>query len=120
MSSVLMIKVSYALMHTYTHMHACAHAHTRACMHTSNDSNNQDLRLVPISVVIKPYTTCPYNVLLVKTRINVRQTAFLQSSGMLIRGKPALVVLVRMQLPVLKEHSRRRSPAAPAVLLFRV
>jgi hypothetical protein len=34
-----------------------------------SDSNNQGLNLAPIPFVVKPITTCPDNVLLVKTHI---------------------------------------------------
>jgi hypothetical protein len=56
--------------------------------------------------VVKLDTTCPYNVSLVKTSINVVWATFLQSSGIVAQRKPALIVLVQKQLSILEEHIR--------------
>jgi hypothetical protein len=58
-----------------------------------------------IPFVVNPNTTCPCNISLVRTRINVVWAALLQSRGLVTQWNPALVtvVFVHKQLSVLKK-----------------
>ena len=66
------------------------------------------------SRIVRPNAAPPHYVLLGIAGVKVEWTALIESCDIATKRKPALVVLVHVQVSILDASKWRRSPAVPA------